>query len=98
MPWHEAAWDHATLDAVRAALALRREHELLRRGDEELRALDDDAVLVRRSRLGEAIDIVIHRGTSTRSNLATLEVHRWTFIVDERGGVDARCHAAARCR
>ncbi|HEX5058408.1 MAG TPA: alpha amylase N-terminal ig-like domain-containing protein [Kofleriaceae bacterium] len=67
MPWQEAAWDHATLDAVRAALALRRDHTLLRRGDEELRAIDDDTVLIRRHRLGDAIDIVIHRGTSPQT-------------------------------
>jgi glycosidase/MoaA/NifB/PqqE/SkfB family radical SAM enzyme len=63
MPWH--ATDRTTHDAVRAALALRRDCELLRRGDEELHALTDDAVLVRRARLGDAIDIVIHRGTAT---------------------------------
>lgn len=67
MPWDERAWDRDTLAAVRAALALRREHELLRRGDEEHRVLGDDTVLVRRHRLGEAIDIVLHRGTAART-------------------------------
>ncbi|MBS1120472.1 MAG: uncharacterized protein H6Q90_2700 [Deltaproteobacteria bacterium] len=62
MPWH--ARQSATHAAVRAALALRRDHELLRHGDEELHALTDDAVLVRRARLGDAIDIVIHRGAA----------------------------------
>jgi glycosidase/MoaA/NifB/PqqE/SkfB family radical SAM enzyme len=62
MPWREADWDRDTLAAVRAALALRRDHVLLRRGDEDVRALDDATILVRRQRLGDAIDIVIHRG------------------------------------
>lgn len=67
MPWEEAAWDRETLTALRAALVLRRDHELLRTGDEELRAVEDDIVLVRRRRLGDAIDIVLHRGTSQRT-------------------------------
>jgi len=67
MPWDEAAWDTTTRDAVRAALALRRDHELLRRGDEETVALDDATVLVRRRRLGDAIDVVLHRGTGTHA-------------------------------
>lgn len=67
MPWQEAAWDRATLEVVRDALALRRHHALLRRGDEELRALADDVVLVRRHLLGEAIDIVVHREASART-------------------------------
>jgi MoaA/NifB/PqqE/SkfB family radical SAM enzyme len=67
MPWQEAAWDRATFEAVKDALALRREHALLRRGDEELRALGDDVVLVRRHLLGEAIDIVVYRGACVRT-------------------------------
>ena len=67
MPWHEADWDHETRAAVRAALALRADLELLRRGDEDVRALAEDTMLVRRHRLGEAIDVVIHRGTSPRT-------------------------------
>ncbi|MBL9019367.1 MAG: radical SAM protein, partial [Myxococcales bacterium] len=64
MPWSESAWDLPTLDVVRAALALRRDHELLRRGDELVRALDDDAVLIRRYRRDQAIDLVVHRGAA----------------------------------
>jgi cyclomaltodextrinase / maltogenic alpha-amylase / neopullulanase len=67
MPWREADWDTTTRDAVRAALALRRDHDLLRRGDEDVTALADDTLLVHRHRLGDAIDVVIHRGTSPRT-------------------------------
>lgn len=67
MPWDDHAWDRDTLAAVRGALALRRDHALLRRGDEEIHAIDDDTVIVRRQRLGESIDIVIHRGTAPRT-------------------------------
>ncbi|HEY5951093.1 MAG TPA: alpha-amylase family glycosyl hydrolase [Kofleriaceae bacterium] len=67
MPWQEATWDRATLAAVRAAIALRHDVEVLRRGHEELHLLDDDTVLVRRHRLGDAVDIVIHRGLASRT-------------------------------
>lgn len=67
MPWHDEDHDLVTLAAVRAALALRHDHELFRRGDEDVRALADDTVLVRRHRLGDAIDVVLHRGTAPRT-------------------------------
>ena len=58
MPWDEGAWDHETLAMVKALLALRREHAILRRGDEQVVA-HGDGVLVRR-RLGhDVIDIFV---------------------------------------
>jgi glycosidase/MoaA/NifB/PqqE/SkfB family radical SAM enzyme len=63
MPWNESDWDLETRAMVRALLALRREHALLRHGDEEVIALDDDTLLIRRRSRDQAIDIVIHRGT-----------------------------------
>lgn len=65
MPWDAAAWDADTRALVRAALALRRDDELLRRGDEDVRARGDDVLIVRRHRLGAAIDLVLHRGTES---------------------------------
>ena len=66
MPWREAQWDSATHAAVKGALALRKAHDLLRHGDEEVRPLGNDTVVVRRFRLGDAIEIVIHRGSAPR--------------------------------
>ncbi len=64
MPWDEAAWDCETHAIVRDALALRRAHDVLRRGDEEVSALADETVIIRR-RLGHrALDIVVHRGAA----------------------------------
>lgn len=62
MPWDDRAWDTATRALVRDALALRRDDELLRRGDEDVRSLGEDVLIVRRHRLGAAIDLVLHRG------------------------------------
>jgi len=62
MPWDERAWDTATLAIVRGALALRRDREVLRRGDEEVLALTDELVLIRRRLRDDAIDLLLHRG------------------------------------
>jgi len=64
MPWDEAAWDPDTRAVVREALALRRAHEVLRRGDEEVRAAGDEALVVRRHRGGDVFELVIHRGAT----------------------------------
>ncbi len=62
MPWDPARWDHPTLALLRAALALRARHPLLRGGDEEVAALGDDTLLIRRRAGADAIDLVLHRG------------------------------------
>jgi cyclomaltodextrinase / maltogenic alpha-amylase / neopullulanase len=63
MPWTEDAWDRETLALVRAGLALRRDRDVLRRGDEDVIALADEVVLVRRRRgHDDAIDLLLHRG------------------------------------
>ncbi len=61
MPWDEAAWDPTTRALVRGALALRHERAVLRHGDEELFA-HGDAVVIRRRRGDEVIDLVLHGG------------------------------------
>lgn len=63
MPWN--AGDATTLAIVRDALALRRDNALLREGDEDVVARGDDILHIRRRRLAAAIDIVLHRGTSS---------------------------------
>ncbi|MCB9562340.1 MAG: hypothetical protein H6708_18195 [Kofleriaceae bacterium] len=67
MPWDPARWDRATLDAVAGALRLRGRRDVLRRGDEEVLALDDDLVLVRRVLGAERVDVVLHRGATPRA-------------------------------
>ncbi len=59
MPWDESTWDRETLEMVRAALHLRRDHIALRRGDEQPLAVD--GVLAYRRRYGDAeIDVVLN--------------------------------------
>jgi cyclomaltodextrinase / maltogenic alpha-amylase / neopullulanase len=64
MPWDEAAWDEPTRALVRAALALRRDREVLRLGDEEVLALTDDVICVRRRRGDQLVDVLLHRGAA----------------------------------
>jgi MoaA/NifB/PqqE/SkfB family radical SAM enzyme len=67
MPWDRAGWDVATLGMVRGALALRRDREVLRTGDEEITAPAPDVVCLRRRRRagdGDVIDVVLHRGAA----------------------------------
>ncbi|MEO6773428.1 MAG: alpha-amylase family glycosyl hydrolase [Kofleriaceae bacterium] len=63
MPWEPMQWQTETRDLVRAALALRRTHDVLVRGDEDVVAHGDEIVHLRRRRLSDAIDVVVHRGT-----------------------------------
>ena len=63
MPW--GSGDPVTRELVRAALALRRRHSIFVHGDEDVVAHGDDVVHIRRRRLADAIDIVLHRGTSS---------------------------------
>ncbi|MCE9579427.1 MAG: radical SAM protein [Deltaproteobacteria bacterium] len=58
--------DGGTRAIVRAALALRARETLLRDGDEAVIELDD-AILIRRQRREDAIDLVLHRGDAPRS-------------------------------
>lgn len=66
MPWDDDR-DRTTFAAVRAALALRREHPVLARGDETLRADGDDTIVARRHRPHEAIELALHRGDAPRT-------------------------------
>jgi glycosidase/MoaA/NifB/PqqE/SkfB family radical SAM enzyme len=69
MPWRPGAaaaiaGDPETHALVRAALALRARHPILRGGDEEVAALGDDTIVIRRAQAGAAIDVVVHRGAA----------------------------------
>jgi MoaA/NifB/PqqE/SkfB family radical SAM enzyme len=61
MPWDEAAWDAPTRALVTDALALRRERDVFRHGDEDLRT-EGDCIVLRRQRGDELVDVVLHRG------------------------------------
>jgi glycosidase/MoaA/NifB/PqqE/SkfB family radical SAM enzyme len=66
MPWSEDAWDHETLELVRAAIALRRGSEVLRRGDQrplDLPGANDDVVAFRRSLGGRCVDLILNGGS-----------------------------------
>lgn len=62
MPWDTG--NSTTFALVRDALALRRAHAVFTRGDEDVVSHGDDVVHIRRRRLADAIDIVLHRGTT----------------------------------
>jgi len=68
LPWHEAAWDTETLEATRAAIRIRRDHDALSRGDEqvfELRGGDGDVLVVRRRHAGQVVDVVLNGSDET---------------------------------
>ncbi|MEX1369094.1 MAG: alpha-amylase family glycosyl hydrolase [Nannocystaceae bacterium] len=72
MPWEPEAWDEATLELHRRALALRRELPALREGDEHVFAPlgGDDAVLGLRRQLGDAIVEVFLNGSDQPKTIA----------------------------
>ncbi len=74
MPWGATAGDRETHALVQAALRLRREHAVLRQGDEEIFALaalppheaTDDLLVLRRRLGGEVWDLVLNRALEER--------------------------------
>lgn len=63
MPWDTARWSTALLDHVRHLIRLRREHEPLRRGAQQVRALSDDVVVLERiADTGERVVMLVNRG------------------------------------
>ncbi len=67
MPWRPESWDRKTHELVTGALALRRRHRALGRGDELPLALDgatDDLFAVRRAAGDDVCDVVLNRGDS----------------------------------
>src|SRR5690606_16178050 len=75
--WTEASWDRALLDAVRAAVALRREYPVLRHGSFEIVGASDMCVAWRRS--DDATSLIV--GLNAGDEPARLEV--W---VDDAAG------------
>ena len=62
MPWQQDSWDSETLALVKDAIALRRANPVFSRGDEHFFEASGDALGLRRSWRGEAVDVVVHRG------------------------------------
>ena len=73
MPWARADWDVDTLALVRAAIALRRAHPALCRGDERFAAAGAGSTIValRRSSANERIDVLFNAGAASQQ--VTLE-------------------------
>lgn len=70
MPWHRPhTWDHATFDAYRDLLAVRREHPALRRGGLRWVVRDDDALGFLRETEDERILVLVARGPWTGATL-----------------------------
>ncbi len=90
MPWRPDDWDHETLELVTGALALRRRHRALRRGDELPLALDgatDDVFAVRRVAGDSICDVILNRG-DTEVTLAVGAVPGQLSLVCGRAAVD----------
>jgi len=98
MPWDPARWSARLLGSVRALAAARAADAPLRRGVQDVRAVDDDTVLVSRT-LGTARTVaVVHRGggTGVRSDdlaldhSAPVRVLYGPDVREEAGGRAAR--------
>ena len=71
-PWDESRWDHATLDLVRAALALRHAEEPLRRGEYRTLATAGDAIAYGRLGEGGTAVVMLNAGAEAASLELTL--------------------------
>ncbi len=91
MPWQEERWDPAILTHIRELGRLRSQIPALRRGEQSVRALDADTVLIVRELPGESAAVVVHRGSGVSVDRRSLGVGapdaRWA---DELGGQDGR--------
>ncbi len=65
-PWDDASWDRETLEVVRAAIALRRSHDVLRRGDLVPLPGDREVLAFRRVHAERVIDVVVNVGDTPR--------------------------------
>lgn len=72
MPWSPDRWDTETLSAVAEWVRLRRGSVALRRGDQEVSAVDEDVVRVRRRHPVQTVDVIANRAAYPRT--VTLEV------------------------
>lgn len=95
MPWDEEAWSQRILAHVRDRGALRAASTALRRGAQEVHAIDADTVVIVRSSAEESIAVVVHRGSGTEIDVEALpQGGPWT-PVDRDGAPDGRYRLAA---
>lgn len=83
MPWDEEVWSVPLWDGVRRLAAARSEHIALRRGIQQVTALDADTVLVSRVWEDEQVATVVHRGVGT-----TIDPERIVELRGRDGWVD----------
>lgn len=62
MPWDPEQWNNRVLDEIRALGARRATSRALRRGTQEVVAIDADTVAITRTLDDESITVVVHRG------------------------------------
>lgn len=82
MPWSEEQWNNGVLDLVRELGRLRKTVPALRRGEQNVRALDADTLLVMRDLPDDRAMVVVHRGTGITLDRRSLGLGdhgaRWT--------------------
>ena len=88
MPWDQSEWSHPLLDGIRSFSRARAQHRALRRGRQDVQALDDDTVLMTRlTEDGAASIAIVSRTVGTRiptSALPHLATGRsWQVIAGE---------------
>jgi glycosidase len=73
MPWDESEWSPQLLEGIRSLSGARSECPALRRGVQEVRAIDGDTVLmIRRAPDGETSVAIVHRGDGARIPILAL--------------------------
>lgn len=86
MPWDESEWSQELLGGIRSFSRARTEYSALRRGVQEVSAVDDDTVLVtRRAQDGDIAVAIVHRGSGVRIPVHALPDlaadHAWRAIL-----------------
>ena len=95
MPWDEAAWSQRILGHVRGWGARRAASTALRRGAQDVHAIDADTVVIVRSSAQERVAVVVHRGAGTEIDVEELpQGGPWT-PADRDEAPDGRYRLAA---
>jgi len=74
MVWERERWSTELLDGIRELTALRAENAALRRGTQEVSALDGDTVLLTRQLGDERVAVLVHRGAGATFEAAGVVV------------------------
>lgn len=84
MIWDEEKWNHRIYQRIVDLGQIRRDNISLRRGDQEVLAIDEDTVLIMRRHERQDAAVIIHRGEGTRIGpdaLPTDGRHGWVDVV-----------------